>query len=344
MVSSIGFGAMRIPQVPLAQAIETVRLAVELGINLFETAPGYGDSEQRLGKALKGLRDKVYLSSKSANRDGAGLRKDLEESLRRMRTEYLDLYHLWCVNHRHEFEDAIKKGGALEEIKKAKAHGLVRHIGITTHARPQDIIDFIQTGEFETVEIYYNVADRGPRVVLPVANRLDVGVMIMGPLRGGFLAHGSPRLGFLRGGLELTNAQGALLWLLSQGEIATALVGHSHPEEVRQALAVLDTPPFVEEKLAEIAGAMEGLSGGKQNICGGCGYCAPCPEGIFIPAILSLLYYYDVLELKDYASSGYARMDVKGDSCTQCNQCIPRCPHNIDIPERLRDAHSKLTG
>ena len=351
-LSTVSCGAMQFARADVTQDIVTALLdrAVTLGVNFIETGPRYGDSEEKIGAALAELRlrDRVALSTKASVKvapDADALKHAVERSLRRMRTDHLEIYHLWFVNTWEEFETLTGAGGTLDAIRRLRDEGVIDHIGISSHARTEEIIRMIETGWFDSVTIYHNAFMTKDRAVLDVAERLDLGVIAMGPLNGGLLGSDSEKLSFLRTDAEASNAQAALRWLLSDPRVTTAIVGFDSVEHVEDAAAVSDMEPMSRQKLAEIAETFETLRRDVEATCTSCGYCKPCPQNVDIPAILRALSRYRVLGTLDHERQQYARMTGgRADLCTHCGECIDKCPQHLPIPGLLELAEQVLAS
>lgn len=339
----VGFGCMRLAGITQEEATNTVRRAIEFGVDYFETSRGYGDSEIKLGKALEGLREKAIVSTKSSRRDGPSMRKDLEGSLERLQTDYIDIYNMWFVNDMDNFRALMKPGAALDEAKKAREEGLVRHIGITGHAKNEEMIEFCRSGEFVAVTVYYNAYDVKVEPVVAEAAELGMGVIAMGPLKGGFLASPSKDLSFLACPPSRTQAQGAVRWLISDDRVTSAIVGYQSPEQVDEAVAAEGMPRMEAGERAAIVRSFESFEKLKEGICSCCNYCKDCAQNVPISEILTLLAQADIYGVVDHARERYARLKVKADACSSCEECLEKCPQKLDIPRLLEEAHARLS-
>jgi len=342
-LSCIGFGGMRIPKVSDEQAVATVRRAIELGINYLETAPGYGDSEIKIGKAIKGLRDKVYLSTKVHPNDApdtAGVYRAIEKSMKRLDVGHIDFYHMWYICNKKDWKAVMKKGGELEGARKAQAEGLIDHIGITTHA-PLDIVrEMVTCGEFELVTISYNMAQRQYEEIIDLSGENRVGVVIMNPLAGGLLAR-APR-GSTAAKRPRPHIMAALGFLLASPHVTTAICGAKSPEEIEEDAAAGDFMP-TEATAASLGEEFKRLEG---KFCTTCAYCMPCPEGVNIPhAMLNWNYWklYD-LDVAGWSKAAKKRLrETAGfQKCIECGICEEKCPNSLRIIERLKELAAVL--
>jgi len=336
---------MRLPDVDQKTATALIKRAVELGVKYIETSPGYGDSEEKIGRAVEelGCRKEVLLSTKSSSRRAAGMRADFERSLKRMRADRFDFYHMWYVNGMGEFKSLTGKGGAMEEAKKARSEGLFDHLGITTHAKNDEIKHFIDTGEFELVTLYYNAYDTGPAEAAEYAKKKGLGVVCMGPLKGGFLADASEKLAFLRDEHSRSNAQGALRWLAADAAVSIITVGYSEISHLDDAYEALTLPSMAKETRRRISKNIRDFDKYKERICSCCNYCREhCPEGVQISEALTCLAQYEIYGIREYARRRYGRLRTKGDACSGCGKCMEHCPQKLNIPELLEKTHASL--
>ena len=342
-LSCIGFGGMRIPKVSEEQAIATVRRAIELGVNYLETSPGYGDSEIKIGKALKGLRDKAYVSTKSnvtQSPDVDGLYRSLEKSMKRLDVDYVDFYHMWFVNDRDRWRAVMKKGGPLDGAKKAQSEGLIGHIGITTHAPLSLMREMVLCGEFELITVSYNAAKRECEEIIDLAGENGVGVVIMNPLAGGMLAR-TPR-GAKGAKRPRPHIMSALGFLLANPNVTTAICGAKSPEEIEEDAAAGD---FLPDQAAAAAGKAD-FQDAAVAFCTTCGYCMPCPSGVNIPQAMLNWNYWKIYNLDFSKWTKKARADLRKqvafEKCTQCGACIKKCPSSLPIIERLQELEKEL--
>lgn len=343
-LSVISFGGMRIPTkdgVPEDEAIATVRRAIELGVNYVETAPGYGNSEVLIGKALQGgWREKTYLSTKSQTSSAADMRAALERSMGRLQVDHVDFYHMWYVCNKGDWKDVIKKGGSLEGAKKAKADGLIDHIGITTHAPVPLVKKMVATGEFELVTISYNAANRDYEEIIDFAAEHEVGVVIMNPLAGGMLAR-APR-GSKDAPRPRPHILAALGHLVANPNITTAICGAKSPAEIEEDVAAGEFLPS--EAAAAAAGA--DIDQFKADFCTTCGYCMPCAHGVEIPRAMLNWNYLKLYGLDFSKWTRKARREflktVGFKKCTECGECTERCPNSLPVIERLRELERVL--
>ncbi|HRU05810.1 MAG TPA: aldo/keto reductase [Candidatus Brocadiia bacterium] len=356
-VSRLGFGAMRLlmdgKNVDFDQATRLMRRAFDLGVNFVDSQYHYcGDqSETAVGKAVAGRRDQVIIQTKAAYYDQPKYgpwedhRARLEETLRRLSVDYLDIY----LMHSLDMTKWKQYGeGWMNMARKAKEQGLIRHIGLSAHDTPENIIALLDTGCFETILLQYNMLDTRNEKALAHARAKGIGTMVMGPVGGGRLAGPPPEWAGRTGGCR-TSAELALRFVLSNPDVDCAFSGMRSEAEIEENCAVAS------RKEALTAGERKlilGVIGEKQRLaqvyCSGCGYCQPCPQDVPIPHLLSALAMDKVWGLKEAARARYARLNAgktpgaPAPVCVECGQCLPKCPQKIDIPARLREAREAL--
>jgi len=343
-MSALGFGAMRLPMTPDDQhvdeekAIPVIRRAYELGVNYFDTAPYYCKSESEivLGKAIKPFRDQIYVSTKNPidNGDGVVFRQKLEESLRKLDCGWIDFYHMWGISWKSYEEHITAKDGPLAQARRAKEEGLIRHISYSFHDTPEALLRLIDTGNFESMTVQYNLLDRANEQAIQHAHEAGMGVVIMGPVGGGRLSGYSEQIRQL-----LPNGFGV------------ALSGMSTIEMVEQNAATVSRPEGLSaEERRQIAQALDELKRLADLYCTGCQYCMPCPNDVNIPQIFEFMNYHRVYGLTEHARAQYALLGtnhewIKGENasaCLECGECEGKCPQHLNIIEQLKEAHRTL--
>jgi len=339
-LTAISFGAIKLPLISQKESEILLNKAIDGGINFVDTADCYGDSEEKIGLALKGRRKEFYLSTKIDERDGIGVRNKLERCLRRLRTDCIDLVFFHDV--RGSEYDRIFDSGGLETLKKAKKEGKILEIGISIHHSLPLMRKAVESGVFSALMIAYSPLDedRLAADLLPMAHKMGLGLIAMKPLAGGRLAD---RPSFLRNkkftqGESL--AQVSLRYVLSNPNITCAIPGMMRMEELKENLHVAREPRKI--KREEIKELMECVGEAGKGFCRNCGYCLPCPEGIPIPDIFRFEGYYDRYDLKAWAREQYQSLVVNANACSGCEQCLEFCPYGVAIPEKLKYAHRTL--
>jgi len=355
MVSVFTFGAMRIPDGSEETALETIRRAVELGINHLETARGYGTSEQLIGMAMPELpRERLIITTKIGPTETAEeMRRNIEESLERMRVSRIDNLDIHGVNTREILARTLKRGGCLTAVRKAMGEGIIGHLGFSTHAPLDVILEAIDTGEFDSVNLHYYYFNQRNAAAVRRARELDMGVFVISPTdKGGQLFRAPEKLRRLTA--PYTPIEINHRFLLADSDVHSLSLGAARPEEFEEHLAVADMGgPLSEEEwgiIARLDAEYRAVLG--DTYCTQCYECLPCPETIHIPEVLrlrNLARAFDMVDFGKYRYNLFTRGGhwFPGDqatACTECGDCVPRCPEKLDIPRLLLDTHQLLIG
>ena len=361
-ISTLGFGAMRLPTkkingkdvVDVEEGIKTIHRAFELGVNYIDSAPYYcdGESEVVVGNALKGWRDKVFISTKNPVEDDSGehYRERLEKSLRKMDVEAIDFYHMWGIDWEAYEKKISVKEGPLKAALKAKEEGLIKHISFSFHGNPADMLKIIDTGYFETVLCQYNLLDRSNEKAIEYAAKKGLGVIVMGPVGGGRLGAPSEVIRKLISTEVKSNAEAALRFVLSNPYITCALSGMGNVRMVEEnALVASNDSKLSEKEIITINSSMEENNKLAELYCTGCNYCMPCPEEINIPLNFRLMNYHKVYGITDYAREEYEKIGTnewmkgkKAEACIECGLCEDKCPQKLKIREQLKETAKAL--
>ncbi|HEX7482760.1 MAG TPA: aldo/keto reductase [Candidatus Bathyarchaeia archaeon] len=348
-VSIVGFGGTWISELNVPDAVGVVKRAFDLGINYFDTAKLYGDSEEKRGVALQNVRDKCVLATKTGSRTKKESLEDFKNSIKRLRTDKLDIIQLHGIDDEKTLSKAMSASGSLQTCKQARKQGLVDFIGITGH-KPRVLVKAVKSGEFDTVLVPLNVVTRQAlEDLLPAAKTHDVGVIAMKPLSAKTstlitclynpslsLVSEEPELKFLLGKNADAMVDNALRYVLSQ-DIATVIPGLKSIHEVETAAKTgeLYSGLTVREKNHFSFNLGE-------NFCRDCGQCMPCPQNINIASILRFQTLYEVYRLKIWAKKLYNGLQTKVANCTECGICEPKCPYNLSITSMLKKADSEF--
>jgi predicted aldo/keto reductase-like oxidoreductase len=362
-VSALGFGGMRLPMesghVVTDRAIGIIHRAFDLGVNLIDTAVGYCHQESQVvvGKALKGWRDEITLSTKNNYRgdDPKEWRAVLDQSLQRLDLDLIDIYNFHGLRLERFRNWEKLNHSPIDEMLRAKDEGCISHIGFSCHDTPGNMIELIDTGMFETLILQYNLLNRSNEEVIAHAGRRNVGIIVMGPVGGGRLAAPSPTLMEMMDRPVASTAELALRFVLSNPNVSTALSGMSTMEMVEENVATAsDSRPLSADERKRIVAALEEKRRLSDLYCTGCGYCMPCPNGVDIPRNFELVNYHRLYALEEYARDQYLRLGekmVKGErapawarACIECGECEDKCPQNIPIRRQLKEADALLGG
>ena len=340
-----------------SQLLETVKKALELGINHFETARGYGESETFLGLALKQLnipREKIFITTKfTPINDVKIIQKWLDESLSRLGVNYIDCVAIHGVNTWQHLDLLTQENSFLTVLQQGKKEGKIKHIGFSTHGNLELISATISTGFFEFINLHYYYFFQYNYPIIELAKKHDLGIFIISPAdKGGRLYQPSAKLS------QICKPFSPLLlnyrFLLNNPQITTLSLGASNPDELIMPLSVSDDDGELTVLEREILTKIDDNLRDTLNTdhCSQCYQCLPCPENINIPEILRLRNLGVGLDMKEYASYRYQMFEnaghwfwgKKGDKCTDCGECLPKCPENLDIPDLLRDSHTRFNG
>lgn len=316
-VSAVGFGGIPIQKVDEKETAKLLEYAETKGINFIDTARGYTVSEELIGYALKGRREKWIIATKSMVRDKESMFKDVETSLKNLQTNYIDLYQLHNVRTQEQFDKVLSEDGAYSALLELKEKGIIKHIGITSHSL--DMLKIaIETGKFETIMYPYNIVETQGEELFKRAKELNIGVIAMKPMAGG----------------ALTKGDLAIKFILSNENITTAIPGIASINEVDiNCQAGSGEYNLTLDEKEEIKKISEELG---TEFCRRCGYCAPCTAGIDIPSIFVLQAYKERYGLPDWAEDRYKAAKYTAKDCIECGICEGRCPYDLPIRDMLK--------
>lgn len=310
-----GFGALPIQRISFDSAKEILLHAYNSGINFFDTARFYTDSEEKIGYALSDVRDKIYIATKTAAQNADDFWKDLNTSLNNMKTDYIDIYQF----HNPSFCPKANDGtGLYEAMLEAKAQGKIRFIGLTNHrlAVAQEAID---SGLYDTIQFpfCYLATDKDIAIV-ENCKKNNLGFIAMKGLSGGLITNSAAAYAFM-----------------AQYDNVLPIWGVQRMSELNEFLSYNTNPPSVTGEIKELIDNDRKMLAGE--FCRGCGYCMPCPVGIEINncARMSLLLRRSPSELQ-LTPAVQAKMK-KIENCLHCNQCKSKCPYGLDTPKLLEE-------
>jgi predicted aldo/keto reductase-like oxidoreductase len=314
MVTRSSFGALPIQRVTFEEAKFLLQKAYEGGINYFDTARSYTDSEEKIGYSLAHLREDIVISTKSHGKNGSELREHLESSLENMKTDYIDIYQF------HNAKRVPRPGdetGLYDEALKARNEGKIRFIGLTSHTL--DVaLEAAASGLFDTIQFPLNhISSDRDLSLISLCKKHDVGVIAMKGLSGGLITDASVPFVFFR-----------------QFDNVVPIWGIQREWELDQFLAMEADPPELDGEMKEkIARDKRDLAG---NFCRSCGYCMPCPAGIDIPQAARMAFLLRRSPFEKYMTPEWKEKMEKINDCMNCGQCSSRCPYGLDTPALLK--------
>jgi predicted aldo/keto reductase-like oxidoreductase len=313
----LGFGGIPIQRLNEADAVEVVKYALEKGMDFIDTSRVYTTSETRIGKALKETDKKAALATKSFNRSADGIQKDVEISLKELQLDYIDVYQVHGISNEDEYRQIMAPDGAVAGLLKAKEQGLIGHIGITSHSL--DLLEkCLDDAVFETIMVCFSFLEPAAKEkVIPKALEKGVGIIAMKPLSGGVIE--APEV--------------ALKWAFS------------HPNIL--VLAGVEKKGFIDQNWKIFQGSYEMTDEEKQKLqeigkefdkkfCRRCDYCLPCEEEIPIQFVLGIRSMIRRMGTGALQTPMFKNMLEKAAGCTECGDCMERCPYDLPIPDMIK--------
>ncbi len=317
-VTQLGFGGIPIQRLTEEGAVAVVKRCIDLGVNFLDTATGYTTSEERIGKAIAGQRDRVYIATKTPPLNREAIDKNLRLSLARLRVDYIDLYQLHGVSTFPALDHVFAPGGPLEVLENARQKGLIKHIGITSHQ-----IDVarkaVESDKFETIMFPFNFLS--PEVVdglLATARQHDVGFIAMKPLAGGMVE----------------DASVCFKYLLQFPDVAM-IPGIEKTAEIEEIYRIVQRMPKMTAAARKQMARIKDELG--SSFCHRCDYCQPCTVQIPISMIMTARSFHKRLPPERFFGDMVAPAMQKAATCTQCGKCEERCPYHLPIRERISD-------
>lgn len=316
-VSRVGFGGIPIQRLSDSEAVELVRQCLDLGISFIDTANGYTTSEERIGKAIAGRREGLVIATKTGAKDREGAWAHLRLSLQRLGIESIDLYQLHGVNTWEQFEKVTAPGGAMEAAQEARDQGLVKHIGITSHALSVARAA-VASGLFETIQFPFSfMATEAAEELLPLVRERDLGFIAMKPLGGGLLER----------------ADLCFKYLLQFPDVVPD-PGVERIEEMEEIVRIIEEgAPLTPMELAEMERIRQELG---KSFCHRCDYCQPCRAGIAISNVMSVRSFLRRFPPERAFSGGFDASMAAAFDCLECGDCEARCPYNLPIREVIK--------
>ncbi len=322
-VNKNGFGALPIQRRNEADSIEILTAAYDAGIDFYDTARFYTDSEQKLGKAFEDVRENIYIASKTGMETVEEFWNDLETSLKELRTDYLDLYQFHNISFCPKAEDDLYKA-----MLEAKEQGLIRHIGITTH-KITIANEALDSGLYETLQYPFSYLSGDEELKLVKrCEDLDVGFIAMKAMGGGLIKNSKASFAYI-----------------NQFDNVLPIWGIQKLTELNEFLSYDESTVLDDELKSAIENDKKELG---DNFCRGCGYCMPCPEEINISLCCRMSLWIRRFPTEPNMDEKTQEIMRKTLDCVECYECIDKCPYELDIPELLKenyeDYQNVLTG
>ena len=322
-VNKNGFGALPIQRCTMAEAIEILRKAYNNGIDFYDTAHFYTDSEEKMGNALEDVRDEIYLASKTAAETPEDFWSDLETSLKSLKTDHLDLYQFHNISFTPKEDDELFKA-----MLQAKQDGMVNHIGLTTH-KITSAYEAIGSGLYETLQYPFSYLSGAEEIELvEKCKQLDVGFIAMKAMGGGLITNSKASFAFL-----------------NQFDNVLPIWGIQKISELDEFLSYDENTVLTDDLKADIEKDKKELG---ENFCRGCGYCMPCPEEINISLCSRMSLWIRRFPTEPNMDERTQEIMRKTLDCVECYECIDKCPYELDIPRLLKenyeDYQNVLTG
>jgi uncharacterized protein len=315
-VSEFGFGCIPIIRLGTDEAVQVLHHAFDHGINFFDTANAYRDSEEKIGIAFKGMREQVVLATKTLQRTAEGANLHIENSLNKLQTDHIDLFQLHQIAQEQDWQEVTAPKGALQAVLKAKEAGKIRHIGVTSHNLDM-ALRLVRTGLFETIQFPFNLIEEGAKEeLIGAAAEAGMGFICMKPFGGGVI----------------DNAAVAFKYLRNHGSVIT-IPGFESIEQVEEILSIYSEPNTVSAQDLEMMQNYRDELG--KRFCRRCEYCQPCPKGVMITPAMG--YPIVAARMSPSVSVEFCKRPMESVLlCTECGACLKRCPYELPIPEILK--------
>ena len=323
-VNKNGFGALPIQRCTMQEAVEILKKAYDNGIDFYDTAHFYTDSEEKMGNAFKDIpREKIYIASKTAAETPEVFWSDLETSLKSLKTDYLDLYQFHNISFVPKKDDEL-----FEAMLEAKEKGMIRHIGITTH-KITFAHEAIESGLYETLQYPFSYLSGEEEIELvEKCKKFDVGFIAMKAMGGGLITNSKASFAFL-----------------NQFDNVLPIWGVQKISELDEFLSYDSTTVLDDELKSTIENDKKELG---EDFCRGCGYCMPCPEEIKISICARMSLWVRRFPTEPHLTEEWQKTMAQTENCIECHACVDKCPYELDIPrilkENYEDYKNILTG
>jgi uncharacterized protein len=322
-VSAVGFGGIPIQRVSEAEAAAAIHRALDLGVNFFDSAAGYSDSQKKIGAALTSRRERVVLASKSGDRTRDGILRDIDRARAEFGVDRIDIYQLHAVNTPDDYARCRAPGGAVEGLVEARTRGWIAHAGVTSHSIDLSM-EMIDNPLFETIQFPFNLVTAEPKDdLIPKARRLNLGFIVMKPLCGG----------------QYDDAGLAFKFLNAYPDLVP-IPGIETPAEIEEIVRIVLSGETLKGDDRRRANAIVRRLG--KRFCRRCGYCQPCPRGI--PITLAMIFdsFARRFPVEGVRAGLAATLNEKIPTCTGCGECEKKCPYELPIRKELARTLAKV--
>lgn len=319
-VSRVGIGGIPIQRPSVQEAVKVIHSALDLGINLIDTSIGYGDSELRIGQAIKGRRDDVIIATKGSWRSADATTTSIEGSLKRLQVDQIDIWQFHNIPTPTEWGKFLVDGGSLAAAHRAQDQGKVLHIGFSTH-NIDVALKGVESGLFETVQFPFDfISDEAAAELVPLTKKHNLGFIGMKPFAGG----------------NITDARLALGWLLRYPTVVPD-PGVERVEEVEEIVRIVNHPPRLgEADLKQIESIKAELG---KRFCRQCLYCMPCPNGVNIWMTNITRKMHHLWPEEEFYKIMAGPLE-SAENCIQCGECESKCPYGFPVREMIQDSLS----
>ena len=319
MVSRVGFGALPIQRIGMEDAKSILTKAYDSGINFYDTARGYTDSEEKVGYALSDVRKNIIIATKTHGKDKKTVQDHLITSLRNLKTDYIDIYQL---HNPTQLPDPNDPDSSYSAVLEAKQKGLIRYVGITNH-KLDKAMEAVKSGLYDTVQFPLNSLSSDKDLCLvEECKKHDVGFIAMKAMSGGLITNAASTFSFL--------------W---QFENVVPIWGIQEKHELDEFLALEKAPPSLDKNMLKIIEKDRAELAG--SFCRGCGYCMPCPVGIPINTAARISLFLKRAPFKNYLTDDFKETMQLVNQCMECGQCKSKCPYELDTPNLLKSELEK---
>ena len=314
-VSRVGMGGIPIQRPPMDEAVKVIQRALDLGVNFIDTSVAYGDSEIRIGKGVAGRRDEVVLATKGSWRDKDAARDCIGRSLKRLSTDYIDIWQFHNIGTFEVYEQVLAPGGAIEAAQEALEEGKIRHIGMSTH-NLDVALKAVTSRYFETIQFPFNfISNEAVDELLPLARKHDVGFIGMKPIAGG----------------TIQDANLAIKYLLQYDNVVPD-PGIEKVEEIEEIVDIVNGSwELTSDELRRIEEIRTELG---TRFCRQCLYCMPCPNGVNIWMLMITQGMHRLWPLDTFLEWMEKPIE-SGRNCVQCGECEEKCPYHLPIREMI---------